>query len=117
MAWFAYELPPIDFGWPNVKTVEETAAEIAKQQFSLRAKGMDGGIADTPTIEEFLSDWEMAKSEAAHLGWDGDFREEPVVFWMPAEERFIYGFVIKQDNNGTTYVISPVEILHLNDIT
>lgn len=116
MAWFVYELPPIDFGWSNLKTVEETAADIAKMQFALQAKGIPADLADTPTVEEFLSDWENAKSEASHLGWDGDFREDPAVFWMPAEERFVFGFVIKQDNNGTTYVISPVELLHLNDL-
>lgn len=117
MTWFAYELPPIDFGWPNLKTVEDTAGDIAKLQFSLQSKGMRGDLTDTPTVDEFLADWENAKAEAAHLGWEGDFREEPAVFWMPAEERFIYGFVIKQDNNGSTYVITPVEMLHLNDIT
>jgi hypothetical protein len=33
---------------------------------------------------------------------------DPVVFWVPVEDSFRYGFVFKQDNNGSTFVVSPV---------
>jgi hypothetical protein len=28
--------------------------------------------------------------------------------WLPYDTEFAYGFVWKQDNNGTTFVASPV---------
>ena len=51
-------------------------------------------------------------------GWEGDVRDGTgiYVFAVPGEESDTeVGFVFKQDNNGTTFVISPVELPHLRD--
>ena len=67
------------------------------------------------TLDEFSKRWETAKDAAFAAGWEGGFREEPRVFLVPDECDFLIGFVIKQDNNGTTYVMSPVEMPHLKE--
>jgi hypothetical protein len=113
--WYAYSIPPIDFKWERLKTVEETAAEIAAEEAVAKVKnGGDGGV-EGPNTEEFLRAWESAKHEASRLNWEGDFRNDPVVFWVPVESEFEFGFVIKQDNNGSTFVISPVRLPHFDE--
>lgn len=117
MAWHVYEIAPIDHGWHNLKPVSTWAGELAQQQFSAAAHDPNDGISygEDPLVQEFLDRWESAKSAASSAGWEGDFRQEPVIFWLPGGSDFDYGFVIKQDNNGTTYVVSPVELPHLNN--
>lgn len=100
MTWSVYVLAPVDFGWDYLKTVAETLADITTNS---------SWSDDLPVgeIEEFMKSWEDAKNLARVHGWEGDFREDPRVFWLPSEHTFVYGFVFKQDNNGTTFVVSP----------
>jgi hypothetical protein len=54
---------------------------------------------------------EKAKAHADQCGWEGDMVEGPFVFGVPPRHgynTFDVGFAWKQDNNGTTYVVSPV---------
>ncbi|KVK90320.1 MULTISPECIES: hypothetical protein [Burkholderia] len=113
MRWFTYELPPVDFGWQHVQTVEETIVKIAADDAKVRLAGADQE-EDHITVDDFLLAWERAKDAAADHGWEGDFRHDPVVFWVPTEDDFCFGFAFKQDNNGTTFVLSPCELPHLN---
>lgn len=117
MAWHVYEIAPIDFGWHNLKPVSKLAGELAQQQFSTAALDPEDRMSNSedPNVEDFMARWESAKSAARSAGWDGDFRQEPVVFWLPGDTEFVYGFVIKQDNNGTTYIVSPIELPHLKN--
>ena len=109
MNWHTYETSPIDMGWENLKTVQETITDLVE-----RMKGSDRkNDIDPSDLNSFLRSWEGAKNAAAEKGWEGDFRHEPCVFWVPAETEFSYGFVFKQDSNGTTYVVSPVEMAWL----
>lgn len=111
MSWIVYEVPPIDFGWHHLKTVKETAVAIL--EFDDRStEELD---VDSSAMDAFLQRWESAKYAARASGWEGDFRNEPCVFWLPSDDDFTSGFVFKQDNNGTTYVISPLEIPALNE--
>ena len=112
MKWIVYSISPIDLGWEHLKTVRETLS------FMVQANEADG-LSDSHDIEakgilSFVSDWESAKENARQAGWEGDFRHEPCVFWLPSELSFEYGFVIKQDNNGTTFVISPQKLPDLD---
>ena len=103
MSWRAYSIPPIDLGWERLQTVEEVAANMAEEKAS-------GIVYDQPSffdLEKFFADVEQARVLARRVGWDGDYRDRPRVFWLPDEDDFSYGFVWKQDNNGTTYVITP----------
>lgn len=106
MTWHIYEIAPIDLGWEHLKTVRETAA-ILLQRSETTSREND---IDASDLHVFLRSWESAKDAASDKGWEGDFRHEPVVMWIPNDTEFNYGFVFKQDNNGTTYVVSPVEM-------
>ena len=113
--WHVYELPPIDFRWEHLKTVAETASDLAARAAAEIAK--HGSASLLPDPADFLAAWVEAKDEASAAGWEGDFRDEPVVFWVPGDNLFEYGFVLKQDNNGLTYVVSPVELPHLTALS
>lgn len=65
---------------------------------------------DVSDIQEFIRVWESAKDAARENGWDGDYRNPPAVFWLPDDSEFSYGFVIKHDNNGETFIVSPREL-------
>ena len=106
MTYFTYEVPPIDFGWEHLKTINETVVNFAARIASTVRKN----DIDTIDLTDFLDRWSRAKDAASEKGWEGDFRHEPCVFWVPADTEFDYGFVFKQDNNGNTYVVSPVEM-------
>lgn len=104
-----YVCSPIDNNWGNLKSVMEYARELGARDAAIIAEhGEKGLLSFDDSVGEFLKDWEEAKSAAYEHGWEGDFRQGPSVFWLPDETGFIYGFVFKQDNNGTTYVISPM---------
>jgi hypothetical protein len=107
MKWHTYEIPPVDFGWKFLRTVEDTARNFGAEQAAAAARGQ---TMDGPSADEFLRSWESAKEAARASGWEGDFRQDPVVFWLPDDTDFKWGFVLKQDNNGTTYVVSPREL-------
>lgn len=108
MKWIVYSISPIDLGWENLRTVRETLSVIVQDNESYGLS--DLGDINARGIMSFVDDWQTAKENARQAGWEGDFRHEPHVFWLPSEGAFEYGFVIKQDNNGTTFVISPQEL-------
>ncbi|WP_322997914.1 hypothetical protein [Castellaniella sp.] len=108
MTWHVYGVGPIDFGWDHLKTVEETARSLGEGEAMDKLQGW-GGTTD-PGLDEFLQGWNSAQNAARDHGWEGDFRHDPVVFWVPGESNFQFGFAFKQDNNGTTFVVSPVEL-------
>lgn len=103
-----YVCPPLDHGWHNLQTVADYAKEIGARDAENRAKHGRASLDWCEyTCQNFLSDWETAKELASQKGWEGDFKNDPVVFFLPNETGFIPGFVIKQQNNGTTYVVTP----------
>ena len=108
-----YEITPIDSHWDLLPSVADVAAQLARSE----AEELSGnGGCGLPSCEDFLNDWVKAKMQAEASGWEGDIRTGPVVFWLPSETIFEYGFVFKQDNNGTTFVISPKELPYLNSL-
>jgi hypothetical protein len=109
----AYETNPIDFGWEHLQTVWEVAARLGQEEAQAAAQG--GAAATNPTLAEFLAGWKQAQDSAAAVGWDGAFRHEPRVIWLPEDGRFAPGFVIKQDTDGTTYVATPHPLPHLEE--
>lgn len=111
MTWHTYEIPPIDMGWENLRTVREHVSFLAEKMQGSAAKN----DVDAADLHSFLAAWESAKDAASSKGWEGDLRIEPVVFWVPDDAEFSYGFVLKQDNNGTTYVVSPVRMPWLEE--
>ncbi len=110
-----YVIPPIDFGWEHLPTVEETLRKIKKSE-EVREEGQE--LYDLAyRSEKFTQDWERALSIAKSMGMNSELRHAPSVMWMPAELHMEYGFVFKEDNNGTTYVVSHQEIPWLQSIS
>lgn len=110
---YAYRTAPINFAWKHLKTVVDTAAGLGATDAQIEANGRKNG--EEPDVREFLDAWSIAKEMAGEIGWDGDFSNEPVVFWVPCGDRFRYGFAFKQAKNGRTFVISPVAMPWLNN--
>lgn len=105
MSWNVYAVGPIDFHWNHLDTVAEAGSKIS--MFPDRAVGHE--------LESFMGRWESAKQAALNHGWEGDFNGDPRVIWLPYEDGFSCGFVFKQSNNGTTYVVSPVTMAWLDE--
>ena len=110
-----YAVSPIDNNWDFLPTVKDVAKRIA---IAHAAHAVEHGMGSSPfviTVDEFLGKWEAAKVAASEKGWEGDFRNEPAVFMIPQDVDFLFGFVFKQENNGTTFVVSPVALHHLDE--
>jgi hypothetical protein len=84
-----YSIPPFDFwdGWLTEKEYLQRS-ERPVGYYSFRA---------------------VAFERARAMGWEGDIREGPYVAGLPYEERDII-VAWKQDNNGQTFIASPVEL-------
>lgn len=99
---------PIDLGWEDLVTLDEYVERLKNEDdrtgYPFRAFSAD----------IVLNDFERAKEAARKIGWEGDFREKPRVFFVPTETEMSYGFVWKQDNNGTTFIASPIPMPHLD---
>lgn len=117
MSYYVYALPPVDHGWFFAKTVTEVAEHLGAIEAKAKAAGDHSYDSIYPTVNDFLRDWEQAQHAASKAGWEGDFRNtaEQIVFAIPVETDFQVGFAFKQDNNGTTYVVSPVFLPHLSE--
>lgn len=105
MPWIAHSTGPIDLGWDFLPTVEEVASQIAEHEANSEVEEH----ARPPYLfASFIADFNAAKAAATAEGWDGDFKSYalPRVIFLPDEGQFIYGFVWKQANNGTTYVVT-----------
>lgn len=109
MSWHVYEVQPIDYGWHHLTTVRETLGMLG-----VPCEGSDPreGV-DSSAALAFLQGWESAKDAAVAAGWEGHFRLEPRVFWLPAALSMVHGFVFKQDHNGRTFVVSPLPLAYL----
>jgi hypothetical protein len=109
--WWTYPLiSPIDFGWGYLRTVDDVGAQIAREQ--LEGKWIHK-VGSAYSFEEFSSAWEQALMEAKAAGWEGDFKYPPLVFWLPSDLTFVYGFVFS--NTGDTFVVSPVALPWLEE--
>ena len=111
---YAYHLAPIDYGWEFLSTFEEMVAKTAKYDAELFLREVDAhNIEGTLGYRKNLYDaFIKARQAAASVGWKGDFREYPRVIALPEPGgcEMVFAFVWKQDNNGSTFIISPVEM-------
>ena len=117
--YYAYCTLPIDNGFNNLILLEDYVIRLANS-----AKSVPGEITDDfkaenqySSVSSVLSLWEFGKSLAKKVGWEGDIREGPYVFFIPDPGSFEMRqcFVFKQDNNGETFIISPFEMPWLRD--
>ena len=106
-----YAINPIDLNWEHLKTVEETVINL------MNGRG-DRMLEDSwmELLTSMIYDWVTVQTEAkASRGWEGDFRRPEGVLWLPCDMEFRYAFVWKQDNNGTTFIASPIELPWLKE--
>ena len=88
-----YELPPVDW-WQGCVGFDAYLESLTDRNQRREAR-------------ELLATAEML---AAEEGWEGDVTEGPYIFALPPADgynTFSVGVAWKQDNNGTTYVVSP----------
>ncbi len=111
MTWIVYQIPPMDAGWSFWSTLEPVRSD------ALLVEICDG---DDAAYDCELREFDRLLSEAAlaaqTMGWNGEIRIEPHVFWLPASVAPQYDFAWKEENNGTTYVASPQPLPHLEHI-
>lgn len=101
MSQYVYVTNPIDF-WP-VSSLWEFVDGITPN--------------DILKPSMIMFDFGRACRLASKAGWEGDFARVPTIFWTPnpSEGDWSYGFAWKQHNNGTCFVVSPLEIPHLKE--
>ena len=105
--FYLYEMPPTDYFFP-FKTLDEAIEALEKDpDFSNESKRL---------IEILMKTVEDAKSYfRKHTTWEGD--GIPYVLGLPDGEYDVFPellIMIKQYNNGITYLYSPVELIHLS---
>lgn len=112
--WYVYMTMPVDFGWALQRSVAEVVGAMTARNLSSLSY-REEVTPDSVSVDGFLVLWESAQGAAREAGWEEDFMNEPVVFCLPDGEgnEFTPGFVFKQSNNGTTWVVSPVKLPHL----
>lgn len=101
---------------------------------------LDIGIDWTPTIEQHIDSWPsgecgyykdnkdkyslimslgkelfIAEQAARTIGFDGYYRDEPRIVTLPFPLEAKTVFVLKQENNGQTFVVSDVELTYLSN--
>lgn len=114
--WTVYRVPPIDTHWEQLRTVGETMAAIVARE--MEHYNGEQGLSDE--CSGLLDAANQALREAVHIDWEGDFSQEMRVFWVPSSALsldvcFEYGFVWKQDNNGSTFIASPIPLVGLGE--
>lgn len=119
MEWFTYEIGPIDHGWELSETVSQFLRRIGESELlrnierlhHSKPNGDDFGD-EVIDASSFVALYQSAWSECGAAAYD-ELRQEPQVFAVPSEGMLELGFIFKEDNNGTTYVVSPVPLPHL----
>lgn len=108
MKLFCYHISPIDF-WPGAMTREVLLKTLTDHEYS----GW-GDLADACRDLDTL----QSKAEEAFtkLKWEGDASVGPYYFAVPVDTTMVIGFIVKQGNNGSTFIASPCELPHLENL-
>lgn len=108
---FVYAMSPIDYDWEYLPTVQDVASRYGQDDARLDIEGVEE--YEPRKLGGFLKDFKRAKDAATDEGWEGDFRGKARVLYLPSETGFDHAFAWKQDNNGTTFIVSPQILPHL----
>lgn len=124
MEMFSYAISPIDFDWVLAPKVSSLAERLKGAADSLNLEvdyekffESSDAVSDISSISSVYTQYHNALRCAKEAGWEGDHREPPRYFVIPAETDFYIGFIFKQDNSGVTFVISPISLPHLDPIS
>ena len=108
MKLFCYHISPIDY-WPGAMTREDLLKTMTDNQYSAWSD-----LADACRNLDTL----QSKAEEAFkkITWEGDVCSGPFYFALPGDTHMAIGFILKQDNNGATFIASPYELPHLDTL-
>jgi hypothetical protein len=98
--FYVYAINPIDVYWRCLPRLDDVLWLLESKE------ARDG----------FMDDYYHALSKAIDAGWEEDFTEKPRAFFLPDDTAFSYGFVWKQSNSGTTFVVTPHEMPWLDSL-
>lgn len=112
---FGYHISPIDMGFRFLWTVDQFRDQLRLEDIDQHATfgGLYREAITLNGLDQFELDFERAKHLARDHGWEGDCREGPFVMPVLVELEVSYAFVWKQNNNGSTFVLSPVPLSYL----
>ncbi|EIZ2108912.1 hypothetical protein MOQ95_003499 [Salmonella enterica] len=119
---YSYAIPPIDFDWEIMPTVESLAGTIKAAIDKLGVNAEYGSEQYYAGQDATNTIWSVAQlymcfsgaiERAREAGWDGTNSELPRYFTVPDELDVYVGFVFKQYNNGDTFVVSQIPLAHL----
>lgn len=108
---YVYQIAPMDFGWDRLIHVDQYVASLAisdKEERLINEEVLFG-----TGILSFYAFLHRALRAGRKVGWDGNFRDEPHVGFLPASNEPIIFLVWKHDNNGDTFVACTMELPYL----
>jgi hypothetical protein len=102
MKWYNYAIPPIDINWGQLKSPTEVIREMTHD------------FNEVDELRRFIKDLSSAMEAFNSMGWQSTVTSDGV-FYVPLENEFHYGFALKESDNGTTYIASPIPFPHLEE--
>ncbi len=111
-----YSLPPIDW-WSGAMTVEAYLHSVVEAYSAIEehnAHGASGIARAAQEVEDLYSAATNAARERSY--WEGDITEGPYVLVLPSGDQpntELAGFMWKQCNNGSVFVVSRFPLVHL----
>ena len=107
---YCYYIPPIDF-WAGAFNAKDLLVSTWDDEGGESAD-------DVLAIAKELAKLESAAQRGFRaIGWEGDIVDGPFFFALPDEGSFSIGYVLKQGNNGATFVASPHPMPWLEDLS
>lgn len=124
MKLYMYSFCSIDRNWDRLPTVKDFIKEnLFKESLIYRKarsgefyKDLSSSIDEVQHIAEVLKKCLQYAEE--HMCWDNTFSQEPRIFFIPPtglSYEFDFGFAWKIENNGATYIASPIELPLLHE--
>lgn len=109
----AYQLENVEIAWTNLVRCEDYRSKLAtiyalEQDQNCR----QAHLARLLQLEEF---YEAALEAGRSIGSQGDFLVKPHVGFIPTGQCMSAYLIWTDDDHGSMYVVSPVEMPHLRN--
>lgn len=108
---YTYVINPMDWQWDAFPDVPTAISRIIQGDPYIPNSQNETWV----TVMFFCRALAAAFDAAVDAGWERDFKGSGGVrcFALPAQDEPKWGFVWKQENNGFTFVMSPVGLPYL----